>query len=153
MTGRHFIPIDNYIVTTLRQRGISWSAIASHPQVNVHRDTLRLWRIRTNFVEPRITLSDDDLDAVICNHIEGESLRGMVTIEAFLSISGYAVLRAQLRASMHQADQHLLDGKLLLLYPVGTKLFLPLPVASESILQNSYSKTGFFLNFNPLNWK
>ena len=104
MAGRNFIYIDNYIVTTLRERGVSWKDIASHPQVNVHRDTLRLWKIRTNFVEPRISLSEEDLDEIISNHIEGESQRGMVTIEAFLSISGYAVTRTQLRASMHRVD-------------------------------------------------
>jgi hypothetical protein len=104
MTGRHFIPIDNYIVTRLRERGVSWNDIASHAQVNVARETLRLWRIRTNFVEPRINLSDDDLDAVISNHIDGETQRGQVTIESFLSLSGYAISRARIRESMHRVD-------------------------------------------------
>ena len=104
MTGRNYIHIDNYIVTLLRERSLSWNNIASRPQVNVHRDTLRLWRFRTNFVEPRISLSDENLDALIINHIGGELQRGMVNIEAFLSINGYTVPRAQLCASMHRVD-------------------------------------------------
>ena len=104
MAGRKTIPIDVYIVTTLRERGLDWSSIASHPQVNVSRETLHKWRERIQFIEPRRTLTNESLDSVIRNHIVGESQRGFVTIEAFLSLSGYAVTRAQLRESMHRVD-------------------------------------------------
>ena len=65
MTGRNPFHIDNYIVTTLRERGIGWTDIANHPQVNVSRQTLLSWRHQTNFVGPRQTLSNDAIDAII----------------------------------------------------------------------------------------
>jgi hypothetical protein len=104
MAGRKRKEIDNQIVTTLRERQISWKDIARHPQVNVCRETLRLWRETTNFVEPRVNLSDNQLDIIVSNFIEGEPRRGFAVIESFLSLSGYAVTQAQLRTCMHRVD-------------------------------------------------
>lgn len=104
MAGRKRILIDNRIITTLRERGIPWNDIARHPQVNVCRETLRLWRIETNFVEPKIHPSEAELDVLVQNFIEGEPRRGFSIIESFLSLSGYHVTQAELRACMHRVD-------------------------------------------------
>ena len=71
MAGRRRIELDNQIITTLRARGISWMDIARHPQVNVCRETLRLWRIVTNVVETKNYPSVAELDANI--HISLDS--------------------------------------------------------------------------------
>ena len=104
MAGRRRIELDNQIITTLRERGISWMDIARHPQVNVCRETLRLWRIDTNFVEPKVHPSVAELDTLVQNFIEGEPRRGFSIIESFLSLSGYHVTQAELRACMHRVD-------------------------------------------------
>ena len=104
MAGRRRIELDNQIITTLRARGISWMDIARHPQVNVCRETLRLWRIETSFVEPKIHPSVAELDVLVQNFIEGEPRRGFSIIESFLSLSGYHVTQAELRACMHRVD-------------------------------------------------
>ena len=91
MAGRRRIEIDNQIVTTLRERGISWIDIARHPQVNVCRKTLRLWRrIETNFAEPKIHPSVAELDVLVQNFIEGEPRRGFAIIES-LTKKGFAI--------------------------------------------------------------
>ena len=52
MAGRKRKEIDNEIVTTLRERQISWKDIASHPQVNVCRSThTQFWEAIYLFVK------------------------------------------------------------------------------------------------------
>lgn len=104
MVGKKRKFIDVELVTFLRRGGKSWVEIANHPDICVNRETLRLWRNEVQFIDPRIRLSDENLDTVISNHIDGQPRRGQVQIASYLSLLGYEIPRSQLRESLHRVD-------------------------------------------------
>mmetsp|Transcript_6806 Transcript_6806/g.9531 ORF Transcript_6806/g.9531 Transcript_6806/m.9531 type:complete len:249 (+) Transcript_6806:49-795(+) len=104
MVGKKRKFIDPELVSLLRRNGISWSEIANHPEIDVSRETLRLWRMEMEFVDPRVPLSNENLDVVLSHHVDGEPRRGQVQIASYLSLLGYSVPRSQLRASLHRID-------------------------------------------------
>jgi len=104
MVGKKRKYIDAELVSTLRINGFGWGEIANHSEIDVNRETLRLWRIETQFIDPLVSLSNENLDTVILNHVDGEPRRGQVQIASYLSLLGYSVPRAQMRESVHRVD-------------------------------------------------
>ena len=81
--------LDMDLITSLREMGLTWTQIQQHPEVAASKRTISRWRQRENFVEPRQRVSDDQLDAQVAYHIEGQPRRGEVTIAASITISGF----------------------------------------------------------------
>ena len=96
--------INLELVTRLRKIDMNWKEIAAHPDINVSRDCLLNWRKRVNFVEPKQTISNEQLDEVVHSHVLGQRRRGEVTVAAHISCSGFKVPRNQLRQCLHRVD-------------------------------------------------
>jgi len=105
MSGRKPIEFNEDKIKEWLQLGFSYHYIAN--RFNCSRHTLRRWMERTNFVLPKVTISNDDLDEIIQREIENQPRRGEKMLAAFLSNQGYKVPRLQLRECIRRVD---MDG-------------------------------------------
>ena len=99
---RKFFDLD--LITSLRELGLSWTAIRKHPEINASRDCLLRWRDEVGFEEPKQKIPDAQVDTLVANYCQGQQRRGEDTIAAHVATSGFYVPRQQLRDSIHRVD-------------------------------------------------
>ena len=99
---RKFFDLDQ--ITSFCKLGLTWTAIAKHPDISASKDCLRRWREEVEFKEPKQKLPNTQLDTVVAKYSQGQPRRGEVSIAAHIATSGYYVPRQQLRDSIHRVD-------------------------------------------------
>ena len=99
---RKFFDID--LITSLRELGLTWTAIRNHPDINASKDCLRRWRDEVGFADPKQKITNDQVDNLVNNYSQGQPRRGEVTIAAHVATTGFYVPRQQLRESIHRVD-------------------------------------------------
>ena len=75
---RKYFDID--LITSLRELGLSWTAIRNHPDINASRDCLLRWRNEVAFEDPKQKVPNDQVDNLVNNYSQGQPRRGEVTI-------------------------------------------------------------------------
>ena len=99
---RKFFDLD--LITSLRELGLTWTAIRNHPEINASRDSLLRWREEVGFEDPKQKIPNDQVDNLVTNYSQGQPRRGEVTIAAHVATTGFYVPRQQLRDSIHRVD-------------------------------------------------
>ena len=99
---RKFFDLD--LITSLRELGLTWTAIRNHPEINSSRDCLLRWREEVGFEDPKQKIPNDQVDNLVTNYSQGQPRRGEVTIAAHVATTGFYVPRQQLRDSIHRVD-------------------------------------------------
>lgn len=94
--------VNGLEVKALRSEGVSWTKIATFFRVSTSH--LRKWRVETSFVEPLVTLKDDELDAKVHTYLADNVNRGCVLAEAFLSAEGVTAPQRKVREAMRRVD-------------------------------------------------
>jgi hypothetical protein len=97
--GKPVFQVDKDIIDEYLKRGHKWVDIAG--MLNTTPKTLREWRTRTNYDDPRIPFDNDVVDELIRTFVESQPKIGETTIIGHINgVHGIYGTREQFRASI-----------------------------------------------------
>jgi hypothetical protein len=94
--------VNELEVKAFRSNRVSWVKIATF--FGVSTSHLRKWRVENSFVEPLVTLKDDELDAQVGIYLADNVNRGCVLLEAYLESEGVTAPQRKVREAMRRVD-------------------------------------------------